>query len=414
MALTALQVQQAGSGKPRSLGPGKHHDEHGLYIEVRNATSKSWTGRYTIGGKERWIGIGPVKDIPLKRARELHAENRRLVAEGIDPREHHRQLQAAAAVEAAKVVTFEQMAERFIASHEAGWRNPKHRQQWRNTLATYVYPHIGPLPMQAVDTASAMRVLQQPLDGTTFWLARPETASRTRGRCEQIMDAARAQKLCTENPFDAKTLKHLLPAKAKIHKVKHHAAVHYREIPRLMEKLRARTSVSARALEFTVLCASRVNEVILARGCEFDLANALWIIPGPRMKTGKPHVVMLSRRAAEIISALHPDGLKPDELVFGGITGAALTKMLALAGYGDTTVHGSARASFKTFADERTAFKDAVSEACLAHIEGDKTKAAYSRAEFEQQRAELMELWSRHCASPPIDTANNIVPLRMA
>jgi integrase len=410
MALTALQVEQAGSGKPKALGPGKHHDEHGLYIEVRNATSKSWTGRYTIASKERWIGIGPVKNIPLKRARELHTENRRLVGEGIDPRDYRRQLQAAAAVDAAKVVTFEQMGERFIASHEAGWKNAKHRQQWRNTLKSYVYPQIGALPLPTVDTALAMRVLQQPLDGTTFWLARPETASRTRGRCEQIMDAAKAQKLCSgENPFDWKTLKHLLPAKTKIHKVEHHPAVPYRKLPALMVDLRARTSISARTLEFTILCASRVSEVVLARGCEFDLTNARWSIPGSRMKAGKPHIVMLSKRAVEIVRDLHPYGLKLDDLVFS-VTGAALTKMLVLAGYGDATVHGTARASFKTFADEQTSFKDVVSEACLAHIEGDKVKAAYARGEFEQQRAALMEMWSQHCLSPPI--GNNVVPLR--
>jgi hypothetical protein len=110
---------------------------------------------------------------------------------------------------------------------------------------------------------------------------------------------------------------------------------------------------------------------------------------------------MLSKRAVEIVHELRPDGLKPEELLFG-ITGAALTKMLVLAGYGDATVHGTARASFKTWCDECTAFKDAISEACLAHIEGDKVKAAYARAEFEQQRTELMELWSRHCASAPL------------
>ena len=158
VALTALQVEQAGSGKPRALSAGKkHHDGHGLYIEVRNATSKSWTGRYTIDGKEVWLGIGSTKDVPLKRARELHAENRRLIAEAIDPREHRSRLQAAAAVRAAKVVTFEQMAERFIALHEAGWRNPKHRQQWRNTLKTYVHPVIGKLPLEEIDTALAMK-----------------------------------------------------------------------------------------------------------------------------------------------------------------------------------------------------------------------------------------------------------------
>src|SRR5262249_41024294 len=153
----------------------------------------------------------------------------------------------------AKVATFEQTAERFIASHETGWRNPKHRQQWRNTLKTYVYPIIGELPVQEIDTALAMEILEP------LWPTKSETASRVRGRCEQVWDAAKAQKLCSgENPFDWKTLKHLLPAKTKIHKVKHRAAVPYREIPVLMEKLRARTSISARALEFTILCASRV------------------------------------------------------------------------------------------------------------------------------------------------------------
>ena len=148
---------------------------------------------------------------------------------------------------------------------------------------------------------------------------------------------------------------------------------------------------------------------MLARGYEFSLANGRWKISGERMKAGKPHTVMLSKRAAEIVRELHPNGVKPDDLVFG-VTGAALTKMLVLAGYGDATVHRTARASFKTWSDKSTTFRDAVSEACLAHVEGDKVKAAYARGEFEKQRAELMELWSRHCASPPI--GNNVVSLR--
>jgi integrase len=194
--------------------------------------------------------------------------------------------------------------------------------------------------------------------------------------------------------------------KAKIHKPKHHAAVPYREIPALMEKLRARTSVGARTLEFAILCASRVNEVCFARGREFDLANAGWKVPGERMKGRRPHIVMLSKRAMEIVRELHPDGVRPDELEFG-VTGAALTKMLALAGYLDATVHGTARASFKTWCDEQTSFNDAVSEACLAHIEGDKVKAAYGRGE---SKVALIEIWWQHCLSAPI--GSNVVPLR--
>jgi redox-regulated HSP33 family molecular chaperone len=131
------------------------------------------------------------------------------------------------------------------------------------------------------------------------------------------------------------------------------------------------------------------------------------------MKSGRQHTVMLSKRAAEIVRELHPGGLNRDDLVFG-ITGHGLLKMLALAGYRDATVHGTARASFKTWADECTSFKDAVSKACLAHVEGNKVKAAYARGEFERQRAELMEMWSQYCASSTADTVNSVVSLRTA
>jgi integrase len=296
MALTALQVEHA--GKPDAkLGAGKHHDEHGLYLEVRKATSKSWTSRMTIGGREVWLGIGPAKDIPLKRARELHAENRRLVAEGIDPREHRKAQQAARAVEAAKAITFEEAAERFIASHEAGWRNPKHRQQWRNSLASYVFPEIGALPVQAVDTAAVVKILQP------LWTEKPETASRVRGRIEQILDWSRTMELRTgENPARWKGhLDNLLPAKTKVRAVKNHASVPYRELPALMAELRKRESLSARALEFTILTAARTAEVIEARWSEFDLTTSTWTVPKDRMKAGREHVVPLSKRALEII-----------------------------------------------------------------------------------------------------------------
>jgi hypothetical protein len=152
----------AGTGKPKAFGAGKHHDGGGLYLEVHKATSKSWTGRYTISGRERWIGIGPVKDIPLKRARELHGENRRLVAEGINPIEWRKALRDAAEVHAAKSVTFKEAAERFITAHEHGWRNAKHRRDWRNSLATYAYPIVGKAPLQAIDTDAAERLLKNP------------------------------------------------------------------------------------------------------------------------------------------------------------------------------------------------------------------------------------------------------------
>jgi integrase len=399
MTLTALQVEHAGSGKGKSLGIGKHHDEHGLYLEVRNATSKSWTGRHTINGKERWIGIGPVKDIPLKRARELHAENRRLVAEGTDPIEHRKALDAAAAIEAAKTVTFEEIAKQYIAAHEAGWKNRKHRRDWPNSLASYAYPIVGQLAVQSIDTTAAMRVLQQLVDGTTFWLARPETASRVRSRCELIWDAAKVQGYCHgENPFRWRGhLKSLLPRTSRVRRVRHHPAVPYRELPAVIEALRARISVSARVLEFCILTVARTSEVIAPYWREFDLEAATWTIPPERMKGDRPHVVPLSRRALEIITEQMGGATpKPDDLVWD-LSDGALSKMLRLLGRTET-VHGTARSSFKDWAVECTSFSDAVSESCLAHIEGDRVKAAYQRTRFDQMRRELLQLWSDYCS----------------
>jgi integrase len=406
--LTSLQVEYAGSGKHKALGMGKHHDGHGLYLEVRGAASRVWTGRHTINGKERWIGIGPVKDIPLKRARELHAENRRLIADGIDPIEQRKAQQAAMVVEAAKTVTLEEMARTYIAAHEAGWKNRKHRRDWPNSLAAYAYPLIGQLPMSAIDTAAAMRVLEQPVDGKSFWQARPETASRVRGRCELIWDAAKVKGYCSgENPFRWRGhLAHMLPAKGKLRRVRHHPAVPYRELPSLMEKLRAKTSVSARALEFCILTAARTSEVIIPRWREFNFATATWTIPPERMKGDRTHTVPLSRRALEII-AEQRGGTTPDldELVWH-LSDGTLTKMLRLLGRTET-VHGTARSSFKDWASECTSFPDVVSEVALAHIEGDKVKAAYQRTKFEEMHRELLQLWSDYCGSVP--TGDNVV-----
>jgi integrase len=395
MGLTVKEVEAA--------GPGLTLDGDGLYLQVGQNGNRSWIYRYALNGRTRDMGLGSTKAITLKRARELAAEARTLRAQGIDPIEDRKARRIQLAIEATKFVSFAEAAERFIASHEAGWRNPKHRQQWRNTLSTYVYPTLDKLPVQAIDTAIIMRIIEP------LWRTKPETASRVRGRIEQIIDWSKTMGLRSgENPARWKGhLDNLLPAKTKVRTVTHHASVPYRELPVLMAELRARESASARALEFLILAAARTTEVIEARWSEFNPKDALWTIPKERMKAGRPHIVPLSKRALEIITGL-PAG-QPDAHVWG-LSGAALSKMLALLGRSET-VHGF-RSTFKTWSSERTTFRDAVSEACLAHIEGDKVKAAYDRATFEQHRRELMELWSQYCASTPIDDSNKVVPLR--
>jgi hypothetical protein len=225
------------------------------------AISKGWIFRYAIGGRTRDAGLGGYPTISLAKAREEAERLRRLVAAGVDPIEARKEERQAAVVEAAKAITFEECAKAFIASHEAGWRNEKHRQQWANTLATYAYPVCGALPVGAVDTILVMKVLEP------IWAAKPETAGRVRGRIERILDWAKVRGYRDgENPARLRGhLDTLLPKKSKVHRVRHHAALPYRDVGTFMAKLRDETSISARALASRAFPYSFERTRLLAR-----------------------------------------------------------------------------------------------------------------------------------------------------
>jgi integrase len=408
--LTALQVER--------LGPGMHADGNGLYLQVGTADARSWVYRFKLKGKERYLGLGSTTAIALKRARELADDARRLRAEGIDPIEHRRAERTAERIEAAKAVTFRETAEQFIASHEVGWKNPKHRQQWKNTLATYVYPVFGNLPVGEIDTTLVMKVL------TPIWATKPETGSRVRGRIESILDAAKTQGQRTgENPARWKGhLANLLPPKRKVRRVRHHPALPYTQLPAFMAALRARPSLSARALEFCILTAVRSKEA-KAHWREIDLEAAVWEIPAQRMKRERRHRVPLVGRALEILKSFRVE-LRSGS-VFPGIgkregkpmSEAALAKMLHLMGdWRDKdgeliTVHGF-RSTFRDWAAERTSFAREVAEVAISHAVGDETYEAYQRGDLFEKRRRLMEAWAKYCAKAPAAGADNVVALR--
>jgi hypothetical protein len=210
--------------------PGVHPDGGGLYLQVTESKtkepgtgkfSKSWIFRYRCAGREREMGLGSLKTISLKEAREAAEQCRKMLREGKDPIETRKAEKASKQVEVAKSVTFEWCAIAYMAAHEAGWRNAKHREQWHNTLSTYVYPIIGKVPVQDVDTGMVMKIL------TPIWIAKNETASRVRGRIAKILDWATVQKhRAGENPARwAGHLEHLLAARGKVHKVQNHPAL---------------------------------------------------------------------------------------------------------------------------------------------------------------------------------------------
>ncbi len=284
--------------------PGRYAVGDGAYLQIATGGTKSWLFRYKRDGKARHMGLGPYSLLTLAEAREKAREARRALLEGIDPLEAKAARRARARLDAARGMTFRQCAERMIASHEAAWKNPKHRAQWKATLATYAYPVFGDLSVGAIDNGLVQKVLEP------IWTTKPETAGRVRGRIEAVLDWAKARGYREgENPARWRGhLDKLLPNRRKVRAVKNHAALPYPELPAFMAELRERTGVSAKALEFAILTAARTSEVIGATWSEIDLKSGVWTIPAHRMKAGKEHRVPLSARAVELLKALPREG----------------------------------------------------------------------------------------------------------
>jgi integrase len=381
--------------------PGKYGDGNGLWLVVTTPERRAWVLRFMLRGKAREMSLGSTEHVTLAEAREKAIDARRLLAQGTDPLDVRHAERAAQTAVPASVTTFAEAAEQYIASHEASWRNPKHRQQWRSTLATHG-ASIGPMPVADVDRAAVLSVLEP------IWRTVPETATRLRGRIEAVLDYARFQGWRGDSPNPATwrgNLQIALPERRKVRAVEHHAALDWREIPAFMSKLRERDGVGARALEFAILTAARSGEVRLARLSEIDAQAGLWTVPGARMKAGRQHRVPLSEDALAVlraVAAMREDSA-PDALVFPGqrpkrpLSDMSLTAALRRMGRGEVTAHGF-RSSFRDWAAE-TGHPADIAEAALAHVVGDKTVAAYQRGDLLERRRALMAEWSAFCTS---------------
>jgi len=407
--LTALKVEKAKE-------PGMYADGAGLYLRVTPEGARNWVLRYMLDRRPRWMGLGPLSLYGLQEARAKALDARRKRHEGIDPIEARRAERARQRLDAAKATTFEQCAESYVAAHRAGWRNAKHASQWAATLSTYAYPVIGALPVQAVDTGLVLKVLEP------IWTAKPETASRLRGRLESILDYAKVREWRDgENPARWRGhLAKLLPARCKVRAIEHHAALPYGGLPAFLAALREQEGIAARALEFLILTAARTGEVIGAQWSEIDLLDKTWTVPASRMKARREHRVPLSVRSLAILGEMQAArrGDAGDVFVFpGGRAAASLSNMAFLMllrrmGRGDLTAHGF-RATFKTWASERTSFQNEIVEASLAHVIGGKVEQAYRRGDMFEKRRRLMQQWAMFATTAPTqERQGNVTPLR--
>jgi integrase len=392
--LTALTVA-------RISAPGLYADGAGLYLRVGRGGAKSWAFRFMLNGRPREMGFGSFTKVSLADARKRASDARVLLGEGRDPIEHRQQEDrervAAEKLAAARSMTFDQCAEAYVAAHEVSWKNEKHRQQWRNTLTTYVSPVFGLVPAHDVDIDLVMKVIEP------LWSKKTETARRIRGRIEVILDWAKVRGYRTgENPARWRgNIDQLLPARSKVQAVKHHTALPYTEISAFMKDLRTIEGSSAAALEFLILTVARTGEVIGSRWPEIDLKKQIWIVPAARMKSRREHRVPLTSAAIAVLKRM--ESLK-GKYVFPGraldtpLSNMALLMTLGRTNRGDITAHGF-RSTFRDWAAECTNFPAEVVEMALAHVIEDKTEAAYRRSDLFDKRRQLMNDWAIFCAA---------------
>jgi integrase len=389
-ALNKLTTRKVSSLKE----PGRHSDGGGLYLRITPNGGRSWQFMTAVGGKRVEIGLGAESAIGLGAVRKLAVKMREAVALGQDPRKV-----LEPPVAAKRVPTFKEFADDYISSVEAGWKNPTHRKQWRNSLDQHAKA-ISDAKVDEVTTDDVLRILHP------IWLSVPETASRVRARIERILDAAKARghlRRDYANPARLKGhLDHLLPRQRGMTRG-HHKALPYKDAAKFMEELRQRKAPAARCLEFTILTAARSGEALGTTWQEIDFDQRLWRVPEARMKAGVEHVVPLSDAAVAILETLKPVEPNSAGKVFA-VDGAARSNMamamlLRRMGYAITT-HGF-RSTFRDWAGDCTNYPREIVEAALAHTLQNKAEKAYRRGTAVERRRMLMGEWAKYLDAKP-------------
>jgi integrase len=383
--------------------PGRYLHERGLYLVVETPTKRYWQFRYMFQKRARAMSFGPEGPITLAGAEKLHLEARTLLAQGIDPLEARQQARTPPPSR-----TFAAVASAFMDSHDAGWRSRQHRAQWRQTIAAYANPVLGAKMVDCIGVNDVLAVLQP------IWEAKPETASRLRGRIEVILSYAKTRGWRSgENPAAWRdNMALLLPPKGKVRPVVHHAALPWREAPGFWALLAGQDGFGARALGFAILTAARSGEVRGMTWGEIDPAAAVWTVPGGRMKAGRPHRVPLGEAALALLEGQR--ALCHSALVFPGrtegsmLSDMSLTAVLRRMGLAHLTAHGF-RSTFRDWCSDTGKQADAA-EAALAHAPASKVIAAYARSDLLEQRRGLMAAWAEFLTAP----AAEVVPLRAA
>ena len=369
----------------------------GLALQVLKTGGRTWILRTMIGTRRREMGLGGYPAVTLAMAKEAAREARDMIRKGTDPIEAAREARSALMITPTPQYTFQAAAEAYVSAHEAGWKNPKHRDQWTATLKKYAYPVMGKLDVAVIELPHVMRVLEP------IWTKKTETAKRLRGRIEMVLDWAGARGF-RSGPNPARWRGHLdklLAKPSKVHRITHHRALPIDEMKAFMTQLRAAEGMGARALEFAILTAARSGEVRGATWKEIDLDARVWTISAERMKAAREHRAPLSNAAVSLLRSMPPG--RPDAYLFKAAHGGRLSDMTISAVLRrmevDAVPHGF-RSTFRDWAAERTAYPNEVAEMALAHAVGNKVEAAYRRGDLFEKRLAMMDDWAKFCSQP--------------
>lgn len=395
--------------------PGRHHDGHGLHLQVTSPTNASWLLRYQRHGKEHWLGLGPIHTVSLADARMRARAGRLQLLDGIDPVQAKREAKAAAKLTAARKLTFAEAAEAYFKQHRASWRSQKHAHQWMSSLQAHAFPVLGFMDVAMITTPDILRVIEP------LWHDRTVTGDRVRNRVESVIDWAvvRGHRPAGTNPARwSGHLDQVLPAVKAVAKPVHFAALPVPELPMFMAKLRGQQGVAPRALEFAVLTAARTGEVLGARWPEVEFANKVWTVPAERMKRPTEHRVPLAPAAIELLQNLPREA--GNEFVFigakagAGLSPSSLSRALKRVGHDSITTHGF-RSVFSTWAHDSTGHAPHAIEISLAHAVGSEVEKSYRRGDMFNKRVRLMNDWAKFATSKPVAAkGDNIVPMHGA
>jgi integrase len=371
-----------------------------LYLRVAGH-SRSWVFRFYKGTRHN-LGLGPCSLVTLAEARQKVHELRRGLLDGVDPLADRRRKRTEGRIAAAGSKTFHEAAVAYIDAKRAGWTE-KHADQIRGFL-DYVDKPLGSIPVDQLNTQLVHDAL------APKWASKNATMTRVRLRVENVLDFATSVGWRRgDNPARwIGHLEHLLADPGKVHRVEHRAAMTYNEVPGFIAELRKAGDLTAKAIEFDILTATRRDEARLTRWSEVDRAAKTWTIPTERLgksRTGQPFVVPLSDVVLGLLDRLddRSEYLFPSPVNRGKplSVNAKIRALKSRLGRADLTMHGF-RSSFRDWAGDMTSFAREVAEQCLNHAIGNRAEQAYRRADALEKRRKLMDAWSRHCDQPTI------------